>query len=117
MPFFVSCIGVPTKPSGLVALHSMMFSALATRTMRHQLPCFERALSRWDLLWDKLTQQISGKELGLVGFMMCARELLSLAKVVLQSDNREFLNGLDSDSKSQFYSLLKRVAGIQANSD
>ncbi|PLB48305.1 hypothetical protein P170DRAFT_510939 [Aspergillus steynii IBT 23096] len=71
-------------------------AAFHTRTIQHERTRFQRALSRWNSIWDALVPKISADELAMVGFMSCAKEIWLLTQALLRLDPGEYLNGAES---------------------
>lgn len=77
--------------------------------MHHERARFERALSRWNPIWDCLVSKSSADELAMVGFMSCAREIWLLAQALLRVDPGEYLNRAEGRSATPLGFLLRCI--------
>lgn len=96
------------RAKSLLAFHTIIFglrsSLLGTSNAKIQI---DRALSRWQSLWERLQPQLTEGQIYRAGFMTHAQDLCEFAKILLQTPISE-TGGIVRESMINVHKLLSR---------
>ncbi|KAJ5554321.1 hypothetical protein N7513_004280 [Penicillium frequentans] len=98
---------------GICGLHSVIFSAQTTHSIPYMRPVIERALDRWQRLWDELQKIADKEQFERLGYMKHALEFWVLAKTLLRADPHVLkIENVDMPSKSHLYAICKQIGNV-----